>query len=158
MFVTAAIGTPAAQAQTYTVLYEFNFSTDGSSPNGKLVGDSAGNLYGTASLGGLGYGVVFKLNKTGETVLYSFTNGADRGFPYGGVIQDSAGNLYGTTGYGGASGNGTVFKLDTNGTEIVLYSFTGGADSRDSASTLYGTANAGGACNQGCGVVFRLQP
>jgi hypothetical protein len=48
MLVTAAIGTPAAQAQTYTytVLYRFG-GADGSGPYGDLIGDSAGNLYGT---------------------------------------------------------------------------------------------------------------
>ena len=70
---------------------------------------------------------MFKLNKTGETVLYSFTGGADGANPAAGLIRDSAGNLYGTTSDGGASGAGVVFKLDTTGTETVLYSFTGGA-------------------------------
>jgi hypothetical protein len=54
MLVTAAIGTPVAQAQTYTVLYRLKgASTDGSIPGyGHLIGDSAGNLYGTPGGGG----------------------------------------------------------------------------------------------------------
>jgi uncharacterized repeat protein (TIGR03803 family) len=111
---------------------------------------------------------VFKLDTTGtETVLYSFTGGADGAYPGAGVIQDSAGNLYGTTYEGGASESGVVFKLDTTGTETVLYSFTGGADGgnpeagviRDSAGNLYGTTPFGGVsgvCYAGCGVVFKL--
>jgi uncharacterized repeat protein (TIGR03803 family) len=63
---------------------------------------------------------------------------------------------------GGASIWGVVFKLDTTGTETVLYSFTGGADGaepyagllRDSAGNLYGTTVFGGASNWG--VVFKL--
>jgi uncharacterized repeat protein (TIGR03803 family) len=55
-----------------------------------------------------------------------------------------------------------VFKLDTTGTETVLYSFTGGADGaypvagliRDSAGNLYGTTSDGGASRQG--VVFKV--
>ena len=49
MFVTALIGTPAAQAQTYTVLHSFKgIPTDGAHPqSGHLIADSAGNLYGT---------------------------------------------------------------------------------------------------------------
>ncbi len=74
---------------------------------------------------------MFKLDTTGtETVLYSFTGGPDGGNPECRLIRDSAGNLYGTTTHGGilecgGSGCGVVFKLDTAGTETVLYSFTG---------------------------------
>jgi uncharacterized repeat protein (TIGR03803 family) len=162
MFVTAVIGTPAAQAQTYTVLHRFT-GADGANPYAGLVGDSAGNLYGTTSDGGAsGYGVVFKVNKTGETVLYSFTGGADGAKPLAGLIRDLAGNLYGTTFSGGASGYGVVFKLDTTGTETVLHSFTekpGGANPeagliQDSAGNLYGTTGGGGA--SGLGVAFKL--
>jgi len=166
MFVTALIGTPAAQAQTYTVLHKFKGApTDGRYPEyGHLIGDSAGNLYGTTYSGGAsGYGAVFKLDPAGtETILYSFTGEADGGFPNA-VIRDSAGNLYGTAGSGGAWNSGAVFKLDPAGTETVLYSFTGRADGakplagliRDSAGNLYGTASAGGV-SEYTGVVFKL--
>ena len=64
----------AASAQTFSVFYTFDF-TDGSSPNGGLILDSEGNLYGTTQFGGSSNrGVVFKLNPQGQqTVLYSFT-------------------------------------------------------------------------------------
>lgn len=103
-----------------------------------------------------------------ETVLYSFTGGADGGHPEAGLILDAAGNLYGTTAGGGAANAGVVFKLDTAGREMVLYSFTGGADGngpnsgviRDAAGNLYGTTSIGGnlsTCHlAGCGVVFKL--
>jgi uncharacterized repeat protein (TIGR03803 family) len=39
------------------------------------------------------------------------------------LIQDTAGNLYGTTLMGGAFGGGTIFKLDANGHETVLFNF-----------------------------------
>jgi len=154
---------------TESVLYSFTGGADGASPYAALLQDSAGNLYGTATGGGIGgcipngCGVVFKLDTTGtETVLYSFTGGTDGGYPGAGLIQDAAGNLYSTTFDGGASGAGVVFKLDTTGTETVLYSFTRGADGggpkagliRDSAGNLYGTTEFGGA--SGFGVVFKL--
>ena len=163
---------------TETVLHKFTGGADGSSPQAGLIQDSAGNLYGTAGGGivasacPLGCGVVFKLDTIGTyTVLHSFTGGADGGYPeYAGLIQDSAGNLYGTTSVGGALGYGVVFKLDTTGTETVLYNFTGGADGgspqsgviQDSAGNLYGTALYGGdlscrlGASFGCGVVFKL--
>ena len=69
-----------------------------------------------------------------------------------------------TTYLGGASDFGTVFKLDTTGTETVLHSFTGGADGailygglvRDKAGNLYGTTSNGGA--SGVGTVFKITP
>jgi uncharacterized repeat protein (TIGR03803 family) len=75
MFVTALIETPAAEAQTYTVVHSFR-GADGSEPIAGLIGDSAGNVYGTTYNGGASNaGVVFKLNKAGETVLYEFKGG-----------------------------------------------------------------------------------
>ena len=138
-----------------TVLYNFTGGADGGNPSGGVIGDSAGNFYGTTLNGGAAsWGVVFKLDKSGhETVLYSFTGGTDGWNPSGGVIRDSAGNLYGTTQIGGAVGWGVVFKLDKSGQETVPYSFTGGTDGwnpsggviRYSAGNLYGTTQIGGA-------------
>ncbi len=147
-----------------TVLYSFTGEADGSIPYAGVIGDSAGNLYGTASQGGTpGHGVVYKLDSAGhQTVLYSFTGGADGGDPLAGLVRDSAGNLYGTANAGGTAGMGAVYKLDTTGQETVLYSFTGGADGRgpvagvirDSAGNLYGTTQLGGAAN--AGVVYKV--
>lgn len=82
--------------------------------------------------------------------------------PAGPLLRDNKGNLYGTTAFGGAFGFGTVFKLDTNGTEIVPYSFAGGKDGarplggviRDSSNNFYGTTDLGGILNQG--TIFKL--
>jgi uncharacterized repeat protein (TIGR03803 family) len=155
-----------------TVLYSFTGGVDGAIPLAGLLRDAVGNLYGTTEHGGdltcnsgAGCGTVFKLDKTGkETVLYSFVGGADGADPFVGVIQDMAGNLYGTTPQGGAFSSGTVFKLDTNGNETVLYTFTGGQGGTDgywpesvigdSAANLYGTTQLGG--NFSFGSVFKL--
>jgi uncharacterized repeat protein (TIGR03803 family) len=168
-----------AQTTPYTILYTFTGGADGGYPRAPLIADKAGNLYGTAVQGGLvncivygaaGCGVVFKMDPTGnETVLYSFTGGADGAIPSGGLVLDQSGNLYGTTADGGLDGNcydnptcGTVFKLDPQGNETVLYSFTGGADGenpfagviRDAAGNLYGTTIAAGAYDSG--TVFKI--
>jgi uncharacterized repeat protein (TIGR03803 family) len=147
-----------------TVLHIFTGGSDGGVPLGGLVQDQAGNLYGTTSLGGTGAGTVFKVDKTGVlTVLYSFTGGADGNGPEAGLVQDSAGNLYGTTVAGGAHGFGTVFKVDTSGTETVLHSFKGfpsdGAGPvaelvQDAAGNFYGTTKLGGEFKSGA--VFKL--
>jgi len=153
-----------------TVLYNFQGGTDGYSPRGSLIRDSAGNLYGTTFYGGTagncsssGCGTVFKLDPTGkETVLYSFQGGTDGSNPNAGLTMDSAGNLCGTTENGGTAGDGTVFKVDPTGKETLLYSFQGGTDGilpsasliMDSAGNLYGTTYVGGMV--GAGTVFKV--
>ncbi|MGB0116254.1 MAG: choice-of-anchor tandem repeat GloVer-containing protein [Terriglobales bacterium] len=101
-------------AGTETVLYSFTSSNgDGAYPDGGLVMDSLGNLYGTTVGGGTdGWGTVFELTPAGtETVLYSFTSSnGDGAVPNGGLIMDNLGNLYGTTYYGGVD-FGIVFEV-----------------------------------------------
>jgi uncharacterized repeat protein (TIGR03803 family) len=171
--VASLFATPCAQAQTYEALYNFSGQgTDGGYPSSSLIADKAGNLYGTAHLGGAyNRGVVFKLDKTGkETVLYSFTGiGGDGAIPQGALVRDAAGNFYGTTYSGGdltcgnGSGCGTVFKLDTTGKETVLYRFRGyptdGSNPpagviRDAAGNFYGTTYSGGTA--ATGTVFKV--
>jgi uncharacterized repeat protein (TIGR03803 family) len=173
MWMLGALVPAQAQSTTEVVLHNFA-PTTGAYPVVGVIGDSAGNLYGTATVGGTsGQGVVYKLDSAGQySVLFNFTGGADGGQPYAGVIGDSAGNLYGTTSAGGAANAGVVYKLDRSGQETVLYSFTGGADGfeplagliRDPAGNLYGTATFHGTpCPPvvegqppSCGVAFRL--
>lgn len=148
-----------------TLLYGFEDAGDGGFPEGSLLLDAKGNLYGATSSGGPSFeGTVFEVATSGkETVLYSFTGGSDGGDPGAGLIRDSAGNLYGTTQIGGTAGFGTVFRLNPRGQETVVYSFTGGADGaapyggslvRDSAGNLYGVTPAGG--DSDFGVVFKI--
>jgi uncharacterized repeat protein (TIGR03803 family) len=96
-----------------TLLHSFGAPTDGVQPQGALIHDASGNLYGTTYSGGaFGYGTVFKIDSTGkETILYNFSGGTDGLGPDSGVVLDAAGNLYGTTLSGGAFGNGTIFKI-----------------------------------------------
>ena len=128
--VAAALSPTIVAAQsrntpTLQILYAFRNGTDGGYPIAPLIRDNAGNLYGTRSDGGMACGpvfqfcgVVFELAANGtETTLYVFAGGTDGGKPAVGLIQDTVGNFYGTTRQGGASGNGTVFKLDTSGKE-----------------------------------------
>jgi uncharacterized repeat protein (TIGR03803 family) len=159
---------------TETVLHAFTGGADGSSPNAGLIQDSAGNLYGTTTgggdlslRGGVGCGVVFKLDPTGrETVLYTFSGGADGCELLAALVRDAAGNLYGTTDTPLAVCQlcGVVFKLDMSGKLTVLHTFTGSDGLqvnnvgliRDANGALYGATVQGGASGQG--VVFRLIP
>lgn len=160
--------------QTFTLLHSYK---NGADPYGRLVRNSAGNLYGTTIFGRVhSVGTVFKVDASGnETVLYTFTGGTDGAGRKMGVVLDADGNLYGTTPTGGDRTNcpgigcGVVYKIDRIGNETVLYGFTWEQEGhgplgsvRDSAGNLYGTTYYGGSsiglqqCPYGCGTVFEL--
>ena len=105
-----------------TILYSFTGRDRfGASPQGALIMDSAGNLYGTTLNGGsnycseIGCGTVFRLSSNGgaEAIIHRFTGytNGDGSNPSGALIMDNAGHLYGTTQGGGATGYGSVFKI-----------------------------------------------
>jgi uncharacterized repeat protein (TIGR03803 family) len=145
------LAAPPAHSQTFTVLHNFAGGRDGSQPVAGLTIDRAGNLYGTASAGGAGYGTVFKLafKNSGWILspLYSFAGGEDGAGPVTAPVVGSNGTLYGSTAAGGGgscseiyeySGCGTVFNLHPGVAvcksvlcpwiEAVLYRFAGGSD------------------------------
>lgn len=147
---------------TEHVLYSFTGGADGGQPQGDLLRDSQGNLWGTTAQGGLmsrcrgaGCGTVFKIAGDGmETVFHAF-GGAKRdgALPNAGLVADAQGNLYGTTYNGGTYNLGTVFQLTPDGVETVLHSFAGGSRGdgakpfsnlvRDGEGNLYGITVGG---------------
>ena len=156
---------------TEHVLHNFGSEGDGANPVAGLVFDQAGNLYGTAVLGGsscnfnLGCGVVFELSpQTGgtwtEKVLYIFTGGYEDTVaePNSTPILDAAGNLYGTTVY-----TPGAFQLTPNSdgswseSDLPAPCCFPNALIMDSTGNLYATAasGTGGSC---CGSVFELAP
>ncbi len=145
-------------------LYSFTGGTDGWQPNAGLVRGSDGNFYGTTFYGGTNEGgTVFSISTDGAlTNLYSFTGGTNGEYPYAGLVQGGDGNFYGTTSEFTTAGNGTVFRISTNGALTSLYSFTGGDDgatpfaglAQGSDGNFYGTAEGGG--GNGAGTVFKI--
>jgi uncharacterized repeat protein (TIGR03803 family) len=148
---------------------QFN-SKDGFNPQGGLVFDQSGNLYGTTEYGGGfsqngcsfdgGCGTVFQLTpksngKWKETILYVFQGETDGEYPNDALAIDGSGNLYGTT-RSYTNSSGTVFEVSPNAggswTETTLYSFTGGTDGDapngglifDQSGNLDGTTLSGG--------------
>lgn len=180
--LVAAIATQAANAQTITVLHTFTAEGDGGEPVTGLAIDRAGNLYGTTSTGGAGFGNIFQVRHAGTAwvlnPLHEFTSGRDGADPAGRPVFGPDGALYGTTTFGGGTacgvGCGIVYRLSPPPTactgatcpwvETVLYSFTGSPDGAfpagpltfDSAGNIYGTTGNGG--TNGEGAVFELMP
>ena len=177
MLMLATTAIMPAQAQTFTVLHTFS-GPDGANPDGSLVQDAAGNLYGTTNSGGtyVDGGVAFELDKSGnETVLFNFNpNNSNGAFPGYGVIMDEEGNLYSPADAGSAAGGGVLWELSPDGNEKVLWYFGGcrgcfkpsGPEGRllmDAAGNLYGVTASGGVKGKGtqceyygCGVVYKL--
>jgi uncharacterized repeat protein (TIGR03803 family) len=169
---------------TLTSLAAF-YGTNGSHPRAALVQASDGNFYGTTYSGGsatnalsfgqIGYGTVFRMTPDGNlTTLISF-NGTNGACPAAGLVEGPDGNLYGTARFGGASfsdpraantgygvpGDGTIFRISTNGIFTTLFSFTpdtqGGQPmaplTLGSDGSFYGIVSGGA---YGWGEIFRV--
>jgi uncharacterized repeat protein (TIGR03803 family) len=172
---------------TYTRLYSFCAEAkcaDGATPQGSLIIDTGGNLYGAAAQGGHGdNGVIYELQKN-ETynVLHTFCRhsgcpdgsnpydvvltyaGAASGLPY-----DGTSTLYGTAKMG-ATGSGVVFTLKPSGgswTYKIIHTFCaktncvdGGFPEMgvmvDGAGNLFGVTPGGG--KYGLGTIYELKP
>jgi len=162
--------TPSAGGRwTETILYRFTGGNDGANPQGTLIRDSSGNLYGTTDGQSISNpGTVFMLSHSNGWVFTSIYNFSSCS-PNSGVTMDAAGNLYGVCSHGGAFTKGYVFELtNSDGTWSLtdLYDFTGGGDGYDplgsvafdSSGNLFGTASSGGnqGCEFGCGTVWEI--
>jgi uncharacterized repeat protein (TIGR03803 family) len=161
-----------------TVLHRFTTS-DGTAPLAGVIGDAAGNLYGTTWYGGdlncpsqpgYGCGTIFQIDASGNYLVLHRFEGTDGYQSQTGLVRDSEGNLYGVTSGGGTSTSpgGTLFKLDTAGNLTTLRSFASGTREgasphvliRDSRGYLYVANSSGGdfncLTNIGCGTVLKF--
>ncbi len=157
-----------AQAQTETVLYNFVPRYTGDVPDGTVLLDGSGDIFGSTQFGGNCCGTVYELSPASGggwayKVLKGFSNGSFGSYVSPTLVRDSAGNLYGTTINGGntsvscnGTGCGVVFELSptTSGQwkETVLHKFSGGTDGANPYGSLligpdgsiYGTTVRGG--------------
>ena len=152
-----AVAPSQSHGANLTPLVSFS-GADGSNPQGKLISDAQGNLFGTTELGGangqgvFSHGTVFELAKTASgyastpTTLVSFCslpNCADGEHPAGGLIADANGDLFGTTQSGGANGRGAVFEIVKTAsgyasTPTILVDFCSLANCADGAAPSAG--------------------
>lgn len=167
----------------YRILHWFGaFIDDGQLPNGGLVVDGKGNVYGSTGYGGENFsgGTVFKLSPHppglgqstlySETQIYNFPDCTQGCGPENPLVMDQAGNLYGTAGGGNTSCDGVycgvVFRLkaqpDGTWKYSVLHKFSGPDGWAPTGITLapdgtiYGTTLLGGKFN--LGVAYEITP
>ena len=150
----------------YTQLHSFvGGASDGLRPYGSLL-VSGSITYGMTANGGSatgGQGTLFKMNTngTGFGLLHSFAGtSADGGIPLG-VPWLAGSTLYGTTQQGGSAGDGTVFKVNTDGSGFgLVHTFTSSDGYFPNGSlaanggTFYGTTNQGP--GGGDGAIFKM--
>jgi uncharacterized repeat protein (TIGR03803 family) len=151
-------------------------NSDGAYPQAQLTLAGA-TLYGAAPVAGsAGSGTIFKINTNGSgfAVLRSLAAAAVNSATQQLTNSDGAqprsrllvagGTVYGTALYGGTLGNGTLFKVGTNGGDFtVLRTFANGpSDGANphgnlvlaSSGLLYGTTELGG--TGGGGIAYRI--
>ncbi len=167
--------TQSGSGWTETVLHNFTGGADGNYPQGGLILDSSGNLYGAAAGGGMGSGTVYEMSP-GQggwsfSTLYSFS-GLEAAGPASKLTMDGAGDLYGSSADGGIYTGGTVYKLTAaNGawTYSTLHSFNTPPDASDGfflygsvvldpQGNIYGTASMGPYPDPDDGTVFEITP
>jgi uncharacterized repeat protein (TIGR03803 family) len=150
----------------FTVLRNFNISTDGSNPRGQMVQDLRGDFYGITYHGGTyGYGTIFKFNPSGTfTTLKSLNGTTDGGVGLGSIAFAKDSNLYGFTYSGGTYNYGVIFRISRTGTYNVIHNLKIATDGGNPRSTpvqaadgyLYGTCYNGGINGQG--TIFKINP
>jgi hypothetical protein len=146
-------------ATSITTLAQFNQSTTGHGPNGNIVMDTAGNIYGVCNSGGtLGGGTVWRFDQNTNTItpLAAFpqsmsiptTPGAN------GIAIDASGNIFGTTSGDPLAGvYGSVWKVGFGSNTIqtlATFAETDGSVPNgqivlDSSDDIFGETQYGGA-------------
>jgi uncharacterized repeat protein (TIGR03803 family) len=156
------------RAQNFSTLHSFSATdplfltnSDGAVPQSRLI-LSGDTLYGVTSAGGsTSNGTIFAIrtNGAGFRTVYNFTNGSDGAVPAPGPLVLLGSNLYGTTVNGGSVGGGTIFSVNTNGSNFsTIYNFTGNGSGIAptgglilAGNTFFGTTSAGGAIGSTAG-------
>ena len=102
-----------------SIIFQFRGGKIGQNPQGALLFDQGGTIYGADGAGGTGVGcgcgVIYSLTPGANgqwtyKTLHSFA-GTDGALPWGDLILDGQGNLYGTTITSGPGGAGVVFEI-----------------------------------------------
>lgn len=144
----------AKGSNAITTLAVFD-GANGVNPDGTLVLDSAGNLYGATLRGGASnHGTLFEI-PFGTRTLTTLASLAGPDEIIGGIALDASGNILGTA--VGAADDGMVFEVAKDSatfTTLATFNKTNGSVpmsglTTDASGNLYGTTGQGGAYAQG---------
>ncbi len=160
---------PIEEKPVLATLHTFT-GRDGETPECTLVLGPGGDLYGTTTRGGKGYGTIFKITQDGRftsLAQFDYWNGA---IPLSLVFDAKSNGFYGAAETGGTNRTGTLFHVTPEGKIIALHSFgpkpagksyanAGGANPFSSPivgkdGALYGTVRNGG--RYGGGILYKL--
>jgi uncharacterized repeat protein (TIGR03803 family) len=150
----------------FQILHSFAGSpNDGDGPITTLTSvPPTSTLFGTTAWGGSGgYGTIFKINTdgTGYQILHNFAGGSNGQKPYGSLTLVGS-TLFGVTSDQETATNGTIFKINADGSDFNILHRFNGTDGRcpyfvtlaNSGLILYGMTGEGG--NSGNGVIFAI--
>lgn len=143
-----------------------SFADWGKTPNGDLLANTDGLLYGMTSTGGTyNSGTIFSITTTGAINIIRHLNSVtDGATPHGELIRATDGNFYGLTSGGGTNTYGTIFRLSPDGVYTVLRHLSYATDGTNPRGHLvqakdgnfYGMTYGGGP--NGTGTIFRITP
>ncbi|HMC29025.1 MAG TPA: choice-of-anchor tandem repeat GloVer-containing protein, partial [Verrucomicrobiae bacterium] len=157
----------AKDGSNFKVLHNFGDTpNDAASLYAGVVEGSDGALYGASYEGGFTFmGTIFRITKDGADyrILRSFSE-EDGDCPYAGLANGSGGTLYGATPEGGDREDGTLFRINNDGSDYTVvhnFAFVRGDGSRPRGDlveatdgALYGTTVLGG--SHEWGTVFKM--
>ena len=147
----------------YTKLVDFDGTTKGSYPAGKLAEGSDGALYGMTNSGGVnGVGVAFKVNKNGSGFhkMADFNSNASSPV-FGPLVESTPGTFVGMTSTGGSANGGAIFKITSADVFTIIGDFPQSESIPRNLITdatgqyYYGIAVHGGV--NGNGTIFRIK-
>jgi uncharacterized repeat protein (TIGR03803 family) len=151
-----------------TTLHEFGTGPD-DHPLAPPVQSLSGDFYGTTFGDGFNDdpssdpGSIYKVDSAGNYTLLHVLTLQDGTNPSSPLVQSAANFwFYGGAQRGGANGDGTIFRIDSQGNFQVVHNFNGveGATPtyliQANDGNFYGTTSAGGADNKG--VIFKMTP
>gem|GEM_PF-560376 len=120
-----------SDGRDFTVLKNFTATISEYGTQSRLVQGKDGKFYGINSYGGTyGKGTIYRINPDGSgfTVLRHLDSNADGHHHAGGLVQGSDGSFYGMTSYGGTYNNGTIFRINPDGTSFLVLKHISDAD------------------------------
>ena len=153
----------AKGASSITTLAQFTQATTGNGPNGNIVMDNAGNIFGVCQNSGpAGGGTVWRFNKSNSTISELASFPSSSGIPTepgaNSIAIDRSGNLFGTTaGQPQAAVYGTVWEVHAGQSTIqtlATFNSTNGSVPTgpiviDASGNVFGATEFGGANNNG---------